>query len=215
MRKRVIVVWNDIFHYRETYYDMVNSLFDASWDVVKTEHIRDVVLCEPKPDLVVNFTIGCGKPDDREPLTLEEQQRLYQAVEAGMGCIYVHAGLACNVKDTPVGRLAGARFASHPRPNVTVSCMAIPGIEHPIMRGIEPFSAHDEHYFCTVDLERVTPFLATVSSGGTELGGWSQEIGRGRAVSLTPGHTPEMVKAMLPLMDNTIRWCMHELDSMR
>lgn len=208
--KRIAIVWNDIFHYRETYMDMAARLFGKEDEVFCTEHIRDVILREPQPDLVVNFTMGCGKPDDHEPLSIAEQETLYAAVEKGMGCIYVHAGLAWNEADSPVGRLAGGRFASHPRPNVTVACLPIPGLHHPIMEGVAPFSARDEHYFCTVDLARVTPFLATVSSAGTEIGGWSQEIGKGRAVSLTPGHTPQMVEAMFPLMQNAVRWCLKE-----
>lgn len=206
----VAVVWNDIFHYRETYADMVARLFKDGDKVLCTEYIRDVLRLDSRPDLLVNFTIGCGKPDIHEPLSMAEQEALYAAVEDGMGCIYVHAGLAWNEKDSPVGRLSGGRFASHPRPNKTVTCLPLPGAEHPILQGIEPFSARDEHYFCTVDLARVTPFLATVSDAGTEIGGWSQEIGKGRAVSLTPGHTPEMVNAMFPLMQNAVRWCLRE-----
>lgn len=206
----IAVVWNDIFHYRETYMDMVARLFEKEDRVTCTEHIRDVILQNPRPDLVVNFSMGCGKPDDHEPLDEAEQARLYAAVEDGMGCIYVHAGLAWNEKESPVGRLSGGRFASHPRPNVVVTCMPLPGTEHPVMRGIAPFCARDEHYFCTVDMEHVTPFMVTVSQSGTEIGGWSQEIGRGRAVSLTPGHTPEMVEKMLPLMQNAVCWCMRK-----
>lgn len=209
--RRVVVVWNDIFHYREIYADTVKRLFREDDEVTCTEHIRDVIQCDPRPDLILNFSIGCGKPDDHEPLTAEEQAELYAAVEAGMGCVYIHAGLAFNEKDSPVGRLSGGRFASHPRPNITVTCMPIPGIHHPIMECIEPFSAHDEHYFCTVDIDLVKPFMITVSSGGTEIGGWSQEIGRGRVVSLTPGHTPQMVEAMYPLLQNTVQWCLHEI----
>lgn len=209
--RRIVVVWNDIFHYRETYADTVVHLFDKKDEVIYTEHIRDVVqMCSP-PDLVLNFSIGCGKPDDHEPLNTAEQEKMYAAVQAGMGCVYVHAGLAFNEKDSPVGKLSGGRFASHPRPNVTVTCRPIPGIKHPIMDGIEPFNAHDEHYFCTVDIERVTPFMITVSKGGTEIGGWSQEIGKGRTVSLTPGHTLQMVEAMYPLLKNAVQWCLHKI----
>jgi len=83
--RRIVVVWNDIFHYREIYADTVARLFEKKDEVIYTEHIRDVVQMCPQPDLVLNFSIGCGKPDDHEPLNTEEQEKLYAAVHCVRG----------------------------------------------------------------------------------------------------------------------------------
>lgn len=208
MLKSVIVVWNDFYHRAETYHDIVHKVFgNETWELRCTERIRDVVRLDPKPDLVVNFTIGCGYPDNDPPLLPEEQQVLLDAVMEGMGMLYVHGGLAVIEEGSPIHRMALGRFASHPAEHNSVTVCALPGCTHPIVKGIEPFAAPDEHYFCQVDMDRATPLLCSVSSAGTEIAGWCQDLGNGRACSITPGHTAEMLNHMERLLCNAADWC--------
>ena len=211
MAKKVTVILNDIYHFRETYEPIAKRLFSGpEWELTVQDYIRPVVEAAGKPDLLVNFTIGCGKPDNNDHLRPEEQQVLVRAVEAGMNALYVHASMAVVAEGSPMYSLTLGRFASHPKEHNPVYCTEIRGSNHPIMRGIEPFEAPDEHYFCTVDLDKATPFLATISIAGTEIGGWCQQKGKGRVVSLTPGPTTEMLDKMEPLLKNAIRWAMGE-----
>jgi type 1 glutamine amidotransferase len=212
MKKTVYVVWNDIYHPADTYRETARHVFDrAGWDLHYTDYIRDVVELSTKPDLVVNFTIGCGNPDNNDHLRAEEQQVLLDAVQAGMGMLHVHAGLAVIEPGSPMFRISLGHFANHPKEHNPVYVRALPGCSHPIVKGIEPFEAPDEHYFCQVDIDRATPFLCSVSVAGTELAGWCQELGKGRSCSITPGHRVEMLSKMEKLLSNAADWCLREI----
>jgi type 1 glutamine amidotransferase len=212
MKKNVVVVWNDMYHLRETYEDIAHKLFEnGEWDVTYTDYNRDVVNMPKKPDLMVNFTIGCGNPDNNDHINPSEQQVLLDAVEKGMGMLFVHAGLAVIAPDSPMFRMALGHFASHPKEHNPVYVRPLPGSNHPILKGVKPFTAPDEHYFCKVDMDKATPFLVSVSIAGTEIAGWSQEIGKGRCCSITPGHTTEMLSNMQTLLANAADWCVRKI----
>ena len=212
MPRKVTVILNDMYHLRETYEPITLRLFsDPEWDLTMQDYIRPLVESAEKPDLLVNFTIGCGNPDNNDHLRPDEQQKLVEAVEQGMNILFVHAAMAVIDAGSPMYSLSLGRFASHPEVHNPVYCTAIPGTNHPIMEGIEPFEAPDEHYFCTVDVDQATPFMATISIAGTEIGGWCQTKGKGRVVSLTPGHTTEMLDKMEPVLRRAIKWAMGEL----
>lgn len=204
--KSVFVIWDDLYHPVATYKPFIEKLFPApGWDCRTTLDARELFSTERRPDLVMNLTVG--RPDGQTDLSTDEQARVRSMVEEGMGAIYLHGGLACVQDDTPVFDVALGRFASHPEPHYSVRCSGIPGIDHPIMESIEAFEASDEHYFCRVDLDRARPFLAAVSEAGTEVAGWTQELGAGRVCSITPGHTPEMLAKIGPLVANAAEWC--------
>lgn len=210
MKKNVYVVWDDIYHPMDTYRDIVAGVFGGEeWMLTTTCCARDVLNAASSPDLVVNFTIGC--PDGEQQLTYSEQEALKALVEQGMGIMYVHAGLACIQEYTPSYEIALGHFASHPEPRYPTLVCPMPGINHPILNGVEPFEEPDEHYFCKVDIRKAHPFLCSVSVMGTEVAGWTQLLGAGRVACLTPGHTAGMLNSMKKLLDNAARWCTHQL----
>jgi type 1 glutamine amidotransferase len=212
MKKTVYVVWNDSYHPAQTYHDIVHKLFaDDRWDLHTTDFIRDIVQLGRKPDLVVNFTIGCGYPDNNDHLSTDEQQVLLDAVENGMGMLHVHGGLAVIDPGSPMFRISLGHFASHPKEHNPVYVRPMPGCTHPILQGVEPFEDADEHYFCQVDIDKATPFLCSVSIAGTEIAGWCQELGRGRTCSVTPGHNAPMLAKMEKLLANSADWCVHRI----
>lgn len=212
MKKTVYVVWNDMYHHKETYEEIARKLFENDkWDVRYSDYSRDVVKLQKKPDLMVNFTIGCGNPDNNDHIDPSEQQVLLDAVENGMGMLYVHAGLAVISPDSPMFRMSLGHFASHPKEHNPVYIRPLPGCTHPIVSGVESFEAPDEHYFCKIDMDRATPFLVSVSIAGTEIAGWCQEVGRGRACSVTPGHTEAMLAKMDKLLSNAADWCVRRI----
>ena len=212
MKKSVAVVWNDMYHLADTYRDIVRATFtEDRWDVRMTDYIRDIVRMEHKPDLVVNFTIGCGNPDNNDHLRIEEQQVLLDAVEGGLGMLFVHAGLAVIDPGSPMFRIALGHFASHPKEHAPVRILPLAGCRHPILEGVAPFESPDEHYFCQIDMDRAVPFLCSVSAAGTEIAGWSQDLGKGRACSITPGHTASMLSNMGRLLSNAADWCVRRI----
>ena len=189
----------------------MHSVFDGTpWVLQTTRSVRSL-LREPAPDLAVCLSVGRAAGDS--DLSIEEQNQIAALAYRGMGMLFVHAGLACIADDTPFFDLALGRFASHPSGAQTVLCCAIPGVDHPILRGLTSFSAEDEAYFCKADLSRARPFLAAQSAAGTEIAGWTQEYGSGRICSLTPGHSPEMLEKMEPLLKNAAAWCVKACDA--
>lgn len=206
-KKNVLIVWDDYYHPEANYREAVRKSFEEQepWQVTKTHRIRDILSMDPKPDLCIYFTVGC--PQGEEQLSLSEQEQVKELVESGMGMMFIHAGMACIQDDTPFFELARGRFASHPEPHYDVCCTKIPGCTHPVMEGIEPFVSPDEHYFCHVDVDCVIPLMTGASEAGTELAAWAHTVGKGRIVSMTPGHNHPMLIKMRPLMENAAKWC--------
>lgn len=208
MAKQVLVVWDDPYHPQEVYAGIMDKVFSApQWRLRTTRSVRDL-LRGTAPDLAVCLSVGRAEGD--ADLSPQEQSAVAALVAGGMGMLFVHAGLACIAEDTPFFDLALGRFASHPKEQQRVVCRAMPGIDHPILRRVTPFSAEDEAYFCKVDLTRAQPILAAQSAVGTEIAGWVQTFGEGRVCSLTPGHSPEMLEEMRELLGSAAAWCVKE-----
>ncbi|MDR1569494.1 MAG: ThuA domain-containing protein [Oscillospiraceae bacterium] len=211
-KKTVVVIWDDIYHKEATYTDITKKLFDNDeWELTVTYSVRDLLKPGAAPALALHWTVGRNERTDEPGLTLDEQAHLQKLVENGMNSLYIHAGLACVQDGTPMYEIARGRFASHPKPHNPVTVTAIPGIEHPILNGFEPFEDPDEHYFCKIDIPRVTPFLASISIQGTEIAGWTHQLGKGRVCGLTPGHNAPMLNKMEKLLANAAAWCVGRL----
>ena len=208
MAKHVWIVWNDRYHPAEHYRDLVNQVFcQPDWTVTISESVRDLLLLEKVPDLFMSLSAGLAL--DESPLDSDERQQIMAMVEVGMGCLFVHAALSGFEKDTHLHALTLGRFISHQPQPIPVTSIAIPGIDHPIMKDFAPFTGDDEHYFCQINLAQVTPFLCTLSELGTEIGGWSYVRGRGRVACVTPGHKGEILVKMVPLLKNAAEWCVY------
>lgn len=207
MEKNVLIVWDDYYHPEANYREAIRKSFDENdhWKVTKTHRMRDLLTAQEKPDLCICITVGC--PEGEEMLTLEEQEQVKSLVENGMGILFIHAGLACIQDGTPMFEIARGRFASHPEPHYDVRCVKLPGCTHPVMKDFLPFVSPDEHYFCKVDVERVTPLMAGISEAGTELAAWAHTLGKGRVCCITPGHNHPILIKMRPLMEQAAVWC--------
>lgn len=208
MGKRVLVIWDDPYHPEETYREFVTAVFPAPQWRLRTTHSARELLRGEAPELAVCLSVGRAQGDT--DLSPQEQAAVAALVDKGMGMLFLHAGLACIADETPLFDLALGRFASHPAGEQRVACRAIPGVAHPVLRGVDAFAAEDEAYFCKVDLARAQPFLAAQSAAGTEIAGWTQTYGAGRTCALTPGHSPEMLQKMERLVKNAAAWCVKE-----
>jgi len=149
------------------------------------------------------------KPDGTmdQWITPEREQDLYRFVENGGAALFVHCGLVGYPADSLYHKLSGGVFIKHP-PIMNVTYVPIKK-EHPIVQGVENFSGQDEKYFCHIDVADVDIFLCgddPVHAGS--ISGWCKKIGAGRTVSVTPGHTFEVVENpnMTKLLKNAVDW---------
>ncbi len=130
-------------------------------------------------------------------------------VKAGGGFLSVHAGnTARRVDNNAYVDFVGNSFVTHPpRCEVKVTVEK----EHPVTEGVTDFVVRDEHYELADLAEDMDVFLKSTSEkGGTQVAGYSRELGKGKICVLTPGHTlaawqNEMFRKLL---FNAIRWTM-------
>jgi type 1 glutamine amidotransferase len=206
MKKSVLVIWHDKWHPDTTYEAMINELFGL-WDLKTDKSMLTLANAEKAPDFAILLSSALPR---EEYLSFEEQKAICRMAENGMGLLYIHAGLTRIQEDSPMFGLARARFIMHPEGQPPVYNCAMPGISHPVMDGVAPFEAPDEHYFCYVDVEKTQPFMVSRSKHGTEIGGWAHEYGKGRVCCLGAGHTAEAVDKMKPLIISAAAWCLKE-----
>jgi len=207
VKKQAVIIWNDFYHPKEVLSTAVEKLFSsADWEVQKTERARDLLERTERPDLAVFYTNG--RPEGETDLTFEEQSRIIDLVNNGMGILFYHAGLVLIPEDSPFYlELNSGRFVHHPEQcDVTVTPLS--NVRHPVTEGVNAFCQNDEHYYCQVDVAR-TNLLACVTSGYiTSASVWCHSYGNGRVAGISQGHTLEMQNdpEMLKLTSNAIRW---------
>ncbi|RJX41551.1 hypothetical protein D3P09_06185 [Paenibacillus pinisoli] len=207
-RKTVYIIRDDVNHPKEVIDPVMERVFDADrWNVVLTDRARDLVEHAAEADLAMWFTNG--RPEGEANLSVEEQGVIVDRVKAGMGMLFVHAGLVLIEEDSPFyAELNSGRFIEHSPHHVPVTTVPARSIEHPVIRGIEAFTATDEHYYCQVDTSRTDVLLLSTSKHVTAAGGWAHSVGQGRVVALTPGHTTDALgnPQMVQLMKNGSDW---------
>jgi type 1 glutamine amidotransferase len=142
-------------------------------------------------------------------MTPEQGQAVVRFVEGGGGFLNLHNALALYPADGPYLKLAAGRYTGHgPLERFRVE-LADP--DHPITRGVTPFTVADEQHAPEYDRERVHLILRARSDEGKETAaGWTREAGRGRFCHLAPGHTREaLLQANYQrLLHNAMLWCL-------
>jgi type 1 glutamine amidotransferase len=206
--KTVYVIRDDIYHPKEMIDPQVEMVFDRSeWKVVLTDRLRDVLESEEQIDLTMLFTVG--RPDGESDIKYEEQSRIVDKVKAGMGIMFVHAGLVLIEADSPFySELNSGRFLGHSHNHVPVDNVPIRNVSHPVLDGITGFTAMDEHYYCQIDIARTDMLMLSTSEVVTAIGAWAHSVGKGKVVGMTPGHTTEALgnPQMIRLMQNAANW---------
>ena len=143
--------------------------------------------------------------------TPEREQALYRFVEHGGAALFIHNGLVGFGTRSLYHHLTGGVFIEHP-PLMRTNYVAIKK-DHPIMKGVQPFSGEDEKYFCHIDVADVDIFLGgdDPEHAGT-IAGWCKTVGKGRTAAVTPGHTFEIVENpnMTRLIQNAAAWALEK-----
>ena len=108
----------------------------------------------------------------------------------GMGFLSIHCMISCAFNRKKLQDFLGVNGIIHgPVQPVLVHNF---NVNHPITRGMEPFTLGlDENFGAEVVRDDVTPLFVITGSWDKrqDYGGWCLDQGRGRVVGLTAGHT--------------------------
>jgi type 1 glutamine amidotransferase len=216
MTKTVYVIRDDMYHPKELIDPQIEKVFDRlQWNVVLTNRLRDVLETKEHVDLTLLLTVG--RPDGEADISYEEQSRIVDKVRAGMGIMFVHAGLVLIEADSPFyTELNSGRFIGHSHDHVPVKNDMIRNVSHPILSGVSGFTAMDEHYYCQINAAGTDMLMMSTSEFITCAGAWAHTVGNGKVVGMTPGHTTEALgnPQMIRLMQNAADWATFEMKMM-
>jgi type 1 glutamine amidotransferase len=141
-------------------------------------------------------------------VTKDHERAVVDFVEKGGGFLNLHNALGLYPDDGPYLKLAAGRYIGHgPLERFRVSPVEP---DHPITRGIAPWSVADEQHTPVVDLPRVKLLFRSLSDGGIEgAAGWVLEPGAGRLCHLANGHTREALlhPTYQQALRNAMLWC--------
>ncbi len=168
----------------------------------------------------VNFSLGFS-PDrfveDRQTPSIfmsdEQETAIIENVRRGMGLLSIHCSI-WNPKKTNYMDLLGVE---KPIMHTPVQQALIHELNqtHPITKGIEPFKISDDEIFNAVLKSGESELLYKTRGDEFEInanGGWCRDEGKGRVVSLLPGHTqgPYMQKSFREIMWRSAYWAMRK-----
>lgn len=145
-------------------------------------------------------------------MTPERAACLERYVRGGGAFLALHSGILWH-EDSDIAQLTGGYFLRHP-PQCRVT--VVPFADHPITKGVEPFTENDEFYMCRVYADQVTPLCVSYSAEPvgepSVVSAWCREYGEGRVAALAPGHTLETIlnPNMTRLIQNSAQWVMKQ-----
>ncbi|MBQ9251710.1 MAG: ThuA domain-containing protein [Clostridia bacterium] len=137
------------------------------------------------------------------PLPEPVAEEIEAFVLEGEKLLCLHNGISLQTSDR-LYHLIGGKFLRHP-PQTELSFTPA---EEGFLAGCEGFAISEEPYQFEMSGENVTPVLNYVYDGKQYLGGWLREVGHGRIVFLTPGHSLETfrVPQYLDMISRSIQW---------
>ncbi|MFS0723607.1 ThuA domain-containing protein [Paenibacillus sp. 1P07SE] len=116
----------------------------------------------------------------------EETAGLLRFVAGGGGLLVIHNGISLQASPE-LCQLIGARFIGHPPFASLPFSVAAP--EHPIAKGLEPFTMEEEPYRFELDPLSELDILLTYEHEGEDWpAAWTRTYGLGRVAYLMPGH---------------------------
>jgi len=142
-------------------------------------------------------------------MTPEQEKAVVQFVENGGGFLNLHNAMGLYPADGPYLKIVGGRYVGHgPLERFRVE---IVDPDHPVTRGIQPFSVADEQHTPECDSAKVHLLLRSRSDNNkVAAAGWAYEPGKGRLCHLANGHTREALLHPMyqALLRNAVNWCL-------
>ena len=144
----------------------------------------------------------------------ELETNIIANVERGMGLMSLH----CSIWNGNKRRYMDLLNVEKPIMHTKIQPTLVHDLNqnHPITQGIMDFSIGDDEIFSAVmnDNVKYTPLLKLKGDEQPVdiLGGWCREVGRGRVVSLLPGHTtgPYVQQSYRKILWNAAHWAMND-----
>jgi type 1 glutamine amidotransferase len=158
------------------------------------------------PDRVIE-----DRPSGAPFMTDEQQDAIVANVARGMGLIATH----CSLWNPDRLKFLDVLGVAKPIMHTKVQPAHIHDLNqsHPITQGLKPFDIGDDEIF-NAELKPGQSTLLFRTSGEEEkvdaVGGWCREEGKGRVVTLLPGHipTPYMVESYKKIMWRSAHWAL-------
>ena len=158
----------------------------------------------------MNWPNGYDKPPVKW-MTDAQQQAIWDFVHGGGGFLALHNSQGIYPEGGLYYKLFGGDYGGHPKPyDFTVR---VEDKTHPVTAGVNDYIAYDEQHTVKYYLDKEHMLLRTIAPDNlAAAGGWWREMGKGRFVYLSPGHTPQALNhpMMQRLMRNAAKWLVRD-----
>ncbi len=209
---KLLVISDDMWHPAEVVEKGLSSLNDK-YDITYIRTAKDFLTPEYLKEFacVLLFKGNSLNAANSRAVWFEEgvsevMPRDFKAyVEAGGGLIALHAG-NCWHEGEEMAELVGNVFVGHP-PRCETS---VHFEDCALTEGCEDYCLRDEHYHIKMVVSDAKVFAHSTSHGDdTQIAGYWREVGKGKVVAYTPGHTIWAIEhpSFLRLVENAIRFC--------
>lgn len=163
-------------------------------------------------DLLVIFKDGMIWPNGYDAdhvkwMTDAQQKAIWDFVHNGGAFLAMHNSHGIYPPGGLYYKLFGGDYGGHPPP--ATFTIRVEDKDHPITQGVEDYEVFDEQHMSKYYLDREHLLLRNISRGNKSApAGWWRELGEGRFVYLSPGHTPEALGHSMTqrLIRNSLRW---------
>ena len=164
--------------------------------------------------LLVILRDGMNWPDgyEKEPvkwMTEAQQQAIWDFVHNGGGFLPLHNAQGIYPPGGLYYKLFGGDYGGHPEP--AVFTIRVEDKNHPVTAGVEDYEIYDEQHMVKYYLDREHQLLRSIARDNkAAAAGWWREMGKGRLVYLSMGHTPDGLQHPMTqrLIRNAMRWCL-------
>jgi putative membrane-bound dehydrogenase-like protein len=147
---------------------------------------------------------------NHETITPEQEQALVDFVEGGRALVAIHSASFMFTKAPRYIPMVGGQFLKHGTGDFTAEIVAP---DHPVMKGLKPFSTWDETYVHTRHnpVDR-TVLMERVDASGREPYTWVRTQGKGRVFYTAYGHDERTWgnPGFLQLIENGIVWAVDD-----
>ena len=153
-------------------------------------------------------------PEEETFMIPEREEAILANVKRGMGVLSIHCSIWNNEHPKIMEMLGVSKSYMHTP--VQRSYMHKLNPTHPITKGIEPQNlGQDEIFFADLlpdETEVLFNLESTEKKATDRAGGWTHEYGKGRVVSLLPGHnaSPYHAKSYKEVMWRSAHWAMRK-----
>jgi len=188
-----------------------HSLVEITPFIQRLKQFHEVVVSEDYPqickeelsgfDLVLNYIDNWEERGNKEA-----EQALYEYFIEGGRILTLHGGIILKQSDKLLG-LHGATFKGHEEYDLLTYTKSEK--EHPITKGMESFSIHDEPYeFDFFPDKELDIFLSYTLNDKVYPAGWTSKDGEGRLVYFAFGHSEStfVENAVQELVLKGIEW---------